>query len=233
MLDRLLDHACHSRHIDDIGLQRTGARLLDRWSRVAPYQAQEAVDVAHTRPGLGGGEQTLGVDADGRTGLTGLCEQGLLIAASQLAYPLRIVRRIGAALAGVDARVHLDELTTVVDPYQVSAMAHLDTLPDVVAWHRIQSLAHCQVMIAVDPHLDPRRHLIGHLGHRQQQRLLVAGKVLDRTLPRRAMDPLTCGPPAPALSRRLRLSEQAKLLTRNNDVCTYCTERSTRPLSCG
>jgi hypothetical protein len=116
--------------------------------------------------GWGGGQQALGIDTDGSAGGLGLREKSLLIAAGQLAHPRWIVRRIGASSAWADTRVHLDQLSTVVDPHQVTAVAHLDTLADVLRRHGVQRLGHCQMVIALHPHFAPGRHLVGLLGSR-------------------------------------------------------------------
>ena len=52
LLDRLLEHPRHPRHVDDVDLERTAARLLHGWRRVATHQAEQAIDVAHASPRL-------------------------------------------------------------------------------------------------------------------------------------------------------------------------------------
>jgi hypothetical protein len=111
-------------HIEHVELERGLAERVDPFRCVLLARAIELMSLPHPRPRQRPIEESLDEDGDMRA--TTLCalDEALHAAHRVLATARGVVVGVGGALAGLFARVRLDQLAADVDPNQGAVSSH-------------------------------------------------------------------------------------------------------------
>ena len=162
--------ALEATHVDQVEAKRSGTRGIQPLGRIAFGQAQQPLTLAQLGPREGCVQQALGELADMRAERHCLPDEAVWCAHGVGGPFGRVVIRIGRAATLGLAWMDLDECSGFVELDQVAIAACLQLGAGRARrrWRRVQRVLDADVMIGVDGHVLPERHVIGDAVVRQQ-----------------------------------------------------------------
>ena len=189
VLGGVLEHRLDLGDVDDVDVQGPRAGRLGRLRAVPFRQPDQPVDRPHHHPRRVAVQQPPRVGPGGRAVAGGLGDQPVHGAGGIAFHSRRHVRGIGGPAAGLLARVGLDQLVVQVHLHQVLIGAGHHPRAHMPPRHRVQRPGHLDVVIDVDLHFRPVRHLVPLRRGRQQARRLLRGEHHRGHLPGGAVHP--------------------------------------------
>ena len=193
LLGGVLEHRLDLGDVDDVDVQGPRAGRLSGLGAVAFRQPDQPVGRPHHHPRLIAVQQPPRVDPGALAVARGLGDQAVHGPGGVPLHPRRHVRSVGGPAAGMLPRVGLDQLVPQVHLHQVLIGAGHHRAPacarHVPPRHRVQRPGHLDVVINVDFHFGPVRHLVPLRRGRQQARRLLRGEHHRGHLPGGAVHP--------------------------------------------
>ena len=226
--DALFEHAFHAVDVEHVRGERDGADLGDADGAVPTHEAEQRVDASHARPRQWAVEQRRGVATDHLAGGVGLAAERVDIAHRVDAALDRIIARVDRLAARCLPRMRFDQQPTRVEADELCVRPRGDPLPDVRVRDRVQRFGDGGELIAPDLRLAPQRDVVRRGRRREQERLLLGLKVLERAALRATVSAEAVVIEAPIPAPRAGLLEGRQDFT-GKAVIAYAGHRALDP----